>query len=335
MAKKQSYHEVWNWKRRLKSELKLGLNLPYRLYRLKWNLAGNKKIKFGFPVHIDLEATSNCNLKCEMCPQSFAPDKFKRGYMEMKLFKKIIDEGSKNGLKSIKLNWRGEPLLHPKIPEMIKYAKDKGIIEVMFNTNGQLLNPELSEKIIDAGLDKIIFSMDGATKETYEKIRKGASYEKLIKNIKDFVEIRNKKKKRKPFVRIQMVKMDETKKEVDKFIKMWDPIVDHIAVNDYSNRGEENERGVKTKWVSVGRRTCPQPFQRMMIAFDGSVMPCCFDWYGRLKMGDATKQSIKDIWTGEKLKKFKNMQLNNPDKMNDTPGCDECTLKISYEWEKK
>ncbi len=268
-----------------------------------------------------------------MCFQSTAPNSFKKGYMDFKLFKKIIDEGSKNGLKSIKLNWRGEPLMHPKIVDMVRYAKEKGVIEVMFNTNGQLLTEKLAKGLIDAGLDKIIFSMDGATKKTYEKIRRGADYDILVNNIKRMINLRNERKLRKPFVRVQTVKMQDTAKEINKFVEMWRPIVDYIAVLDYSNRGEKDSRGIKTEWYPTGRLPCPQPFQRLMVAFDGTALPCCFDWMNLNPVGDANKQTIKEIWNGEPLRKFR--QMHKERRLNEIPLCKNCTLKISYDWKKK
>ena len=91
---------------------------------------------------------------------------------------------------------------------MIKYAKDKGILEVQFNTNAMLLTEKISERLIEAGLDRIIFSLDGMTKETFENIRGGANFEKVVNNIKSFINIRNEMGGKKPCVRIQMVKME-------------------------------------------------------------------------------------------------------------------------------
>lgn len=328
---RKSYHDETRIIGKIKNQIKLGFDMKYRWYRTKWWLAGKYKIDFPFPIHLDIESTSICNLKCIMCPQSLDPNSFSRGFMDMKLFKKIIDEGAKKGLCAIKLNWRGEPLLHSKIPEMVAYAKKKGIIEVMFNTNGQLLTKEKSKALIEAGLDKIIFSFDGATKKTYEKIRQQGNYDRLVKNIKEFVKIRNEKGLKKPFIRIQTVKMKDTVKEVDKFKEMWGDIVDYVAVLDYSNRGEEKSRSVET-YEQVGRVACPQPFQRMLISWEGKVMMCCADWKMRSPIGDATKKSIQEIWHGEPLRTYK--KFHKAKQLHKMQACKNCFLKISYDWKK-
>lgn len=135
---------------------------------------------------IVIESTSRCNLKCEMCPRkSF---KQVRGDIDLSLFKKI----SKYFYPDISVNlsgW-GEPLLHPHLPEMIRIGKKKGV-EIGFTTNATLLDTEISEKLIRSGLDFIDFSVDGATKNTYEQIRQGAKFHDVINNINNFIKIKN------------------------------------------------------------------------------------------------------------------------------------------------
>ena len=147
-------------------------------------------------MSIDIETAAICDLACPHCSREYiiTPDKI----MDEDLYKKIIDETSKLNIPSIKLNWRGEPLLNPKMPEMIKYAKSKGILEVLINTNAVSLNEKKSQEIVDSGLDVIIYSFDGGSKNTYEKLRPGRfkknSFEKVYDNIKKFSEIKKKSK---------------------------------------------------------------------------------------------------------------------------------------------
>ena len=105
----------------------------YKDYRRRWNENPKNFIVDDFPIHVDLETTTSCNLKCFMCFQSFDPPKPLK--MEFELFKKIIDEGVKKGVCSIKTQYRGEPLLDRRMPDMVRYAKKKGVMEIMFNTN--------------------------------------------------------------------------------------------------------------------------------------------------------------------------------------------------------
>ncbi|MFH0837077.1 MAG: radical SAM/SPASM domain-containing protein [Candidatus Aenigmatarchaeota archaeon] len=316
---------------KLLKEMKKGPDIRYRLYRMKWNLAGKNHIKFGFPIHIDIETSSYCNLRCRMCPQSFAPKSVDRGYMEWKLFKKIIDEGAKHGLCSVKLNWRGEPLLHSQLPHMVEYAKKNGVVEVMINTNGQLLTKDMSRKLIMAGIDKIIISFDGMNKKTYEYLRQGASYDKLVKNIDDLLGLKKELGVKKPYIRIQTLRMKETSKEVNDYVNFWKSGVDDVAVNEYSNRGEKVKREIGDYEV-VGRCPCPQIWQRMMIAWNGEVMICCGDWYKKLCVGNASKSSLKELWDGKKWQHIREMHRQR--RLSEIPGCDVCQLQESYDLKK-
>ena len=133
----------------------------------------NTKIKSNkiFPLCVDIETAAVCDLACPHCYRQFVttPDKI----ISESLCYKIIDQAAEMNVPSIKFNWRGEPLLHPKLCDFIRYAKQKGILETIINTNATKLNLKLSEKLVDSGLDILIFSFDGGTKKTYEKLRPG------------------------------------------------------------------------------------------------------------------------------------------------------------------
>jgi radical SAM protein with 4Fe4S-binding SPASM domain len=336
MVRKTAYKEISKFNT-LKEIWKRGFDWKYWVYRLKWHLAPKLKFVTKFPVHLDIESTNCCNLKCIMCPHSNPTREFKKslGFMDIDLFKKIIDEGAKRGLYSIKLNWRGEPLVHKKCDEMVEYAKKKGILEVQFNTNGLLLNKELSERLINAGLDRIIFSVDAASEETYKKIRRGGDYNKLLKVIKEFINIKKLKKSKKPFIRMQLVKMDYNVSELDKFIEMWSPMVDQISTQEYTSR-QEGERKLTSSEESIGRLPCRQIWQRLVITKDGDVVMCCRDWDSEQVLGKLDYKNNKEVmyfWKGETLSRIREMHKRK--ELNKIPVCKKCTYKESYNWKRK
>ena len=145
---------------------KLKGEFSFLIYRLKWNLSSRRVYLPQFPLHLDIELTNICNLKCSMCFQKYM--KSNKGLMKWALYKKIIDEGAVKGLAAIKLQVRGESFLHPDLMRCIKYAKEKGIMDVQITTNGTLLDEEKSRKIIESGLDMIIFSLDSNHRISYE-----------------------------------------------------------------------------------------------------------------------------------------------------------------------
>lgn len=279
----------------------------YKEYRRKWNENPKKFIVGDFPIHLDLETITNCNLKCFMCIQSFDPPKTEK--METSLFKKIIDEGTKKGVCSIKTQYRGEPLLDNRMIEMVKYAKDKGVIEAMFNTNATLLTEEKAKGLIDAGLDKLICSVDGYTKEVYENIRIGGKFETVLGNIKRLQTLKKNMGKDKPTVRVQMVDTPRNHREIEDYIKFWGEIADHVAVEDMLDwEAKEKDDTPLPNWA------CAQLWQRVIILADGDVLPCCRAIQGGNKKlmvaGNAKKQSIEDIWKGKKLKQLRLLHMS-------------------------
>ena len=315
--------------------------IKFLKYRFRWNHLPKFHLVSRFPTHVDIETTNKCNLRCIMCPHSFPTPEFRKslGSMDVELARRIIDEGSRKGLASIKLNWRGEPLLwKAHLAETIRYAKDHGIIDIIMNTNGLLLDDELSRDIVASGLDLIVFSIDGNSEETYGEIRKGGNFDRLVYNIERFLNIRNSMGLSKPLVRVQMVKMDSNIHEVNEFIGRWDPLVDSITFQDYTNRGEDTERlrPDKESFEKAGRRACPQIWQRIIVTWDGKVAMCCRDWESENVLGKLDYTVGKDLeyfWRGEKLNKIRGLHLEK--RLDDVTACEKCSFKESYQWQKK
>jgi radical SAM protein with 4Fe4S-binding SPASM domain len=133
------------------------------------------------PREIQLEVTGACNLACTMCLVSYRPKIGKRtGALGFERFRQIVDELPR--LERLTLQGLGEPLLAPGLIDMVAYAAARGVA-VGFNTNAQLLTPERSRQLVDAGLDWLHVSVDGATAGTYERIRSGARFERLERHV--------------------------------------------------------------------------------------------------------------------------------------------------------
>lgn len=324
-----------NYKNKNKNAVKNLLSSKFIKYRDNWKNQPqdiiNKK-SFGkdllvnnfTPLCIDIEIAAICDLACGFCyRESLAtPDKI----IKPKLFYKLIDQASAIGVPSVKLNWRGEPLLHPKICEFISYAKQKGILEVIINTNATNLTKKMSEELIKSGLDYMIFSFDGGTKETYEQMRPGRfkknKFEDVYKNIKNFSRQKETMGAKFPRTKIQMILTEKTFDEQENFFKLFSNCVDEVTVTQYSERGgnfndlkpdekktyknllefynlpegtpylKDSDGNMK---ISLSRRPCEQPFQRLMITYDGRVAMCCFDWGAMHTIGYVDEMSFADL----------------------------------------
>ena len=328
-----NYFQLNRWQRRWNVVVEFarrGFDPRFLWYRLRFNNVARLNHVGRFPPHMDIELADECNLRCVMCTQGIEDGVKGATTMDTAFAKRMIDQGADHGLRSIKLNWRGESGLHRDLPEIIAYAKSRGILDVQMNTNGIPYSPERIEKVITAGLDRVIISMDGATKETYERIRVRAKYETLIQNVKDFRRIRDRLGRRRPFIRIQMVRMKDNAHEVEQFIEMWKPWVDDIRISDVSNRGQ-GDVSVGDQ-VAVGRAACPQPWQRMIVSREGKVMPCCSDWNMQWVIGDANQQNLGEIWRGRKMTALRTLHLEG--RLDDVEPCKGCFVKESYVWER-
>lgn len=303
----------------------------YWEYRKKWYENPQKQIVREFPLHLDIESTRRCNLRCPMCARTIKlerGEKLEEGDMDFGLFKKIIDEGATNGLYSIKLNYLGEPLLNKELSKMVEYAKSKGIIDVMFNTNGALLTERVSKELIEAEIDKIFISFDSPFKEKYEKIRVGTTFDRVLANVKNFIKLREKLNSVNPIVGVSMVVMKDNKEDVLDYIKLWKPIVDLIGFGDYVNpHGLDKEERYTIKHHQRSNFVCSQLYQRLAVFHNGKIGLCCADYDAECSLGNAKNISIKDIWLGEKMRRIR--ELHNRGKWYEVPVCRKCHIPYS------
>ena len=221
-----------------------------------------------FPLHVDFEASFRCNLSCPMC---FRPhiDKKNYGDMDFGLYKKGIDECVKNNLYSIRLSWRGESTLNPNIVRMVKYAKDKGIKEVSFITNGRLLDGDLAKGLINAGLDYLTVSVDGLEKH-YNKLRKPNTFNDITKKLEEFYNLKNRIGNGFPLLKVQAI-WTYIKENPVAYYNYFKDFTDKISFdpeNDYSLRevSQDNEF------------ICQYPWQRITITWNGEIPMCISDW---------------------------------------------------------
>jgi len=304
-------------------------NLPeYKEYRKMWRETAVNHIKTEFPLHLDIEVTSYCNLACPMCPRTHRVEmgKWENRMMKLETFKKIIDEGSKKGLKAINLNNFGESFYNKNIIKMIEYAKSKGVLDIMLHTNGTVMDNNLAEKIIKSGLDRIIFSLDSITKEIYEKIRVNANFEDTVKKVKTFYKARKKLNSYKPVIRISMVRMKENDHEAKNFENFWGSYADEITYTDYRNQDGLDKVDRYTKERKENKSyACPALWQRLTINATGEVTACCRDAGKRLTLGklDDSSTNLTDVWNGKSLNEARKLHKQKKAYLIDAcNGCD-------------
>ena len=255
-----------------------------------------------------IEPTNTCNLRCTFC---FVTDGMTRdgGFMDFDLFKKIIDDCT--DLEHLCMHNWGEPLLHKDIFRMIEYAKNNGVNYVVMNTNGTLLTDKMINRIVNSKLDIIRFSIDGSA-ETFKRVR-GVELENIEKNIKKLKIIKEKKK---PELKMGVVFTveEDTEGDAEEYINHWEKIVDHVRL--------------QPKLITSPRtEVCPEPFGKdygkLVVLWDGRVIPCCVDYNANLMIGNIQNDTIPNLWKSEKLNILREQHLKG--EFPDTcANCNEC-----------
>jgi radical SAM protein with 4Fe4S-binding SPASM domain len=235
-----------------------------------------------------------------MCPHSKL--KTKEGFMDWDLFLKIVDDiSSYNPNAFIQLFFVGEPLLHARILDMIRYLKQNNL-RIHLATNATILDETMAHGLINAGLDHITFSFEGTDKETYESIRINAKYESVFENIFRFLRIKGQEKAHIHTV-IEIIEMAAIKDKIPDFIKKFDGLpVDQIRIKTFLGwAGTVDESKMAVKTYGIPNYPCNRPWRMLAITWDGLFLPCCVDAGRKYVMGDAHRDSVEDIWNGEKI----------------------------------
>jgi len=262
-------------------------------YRIASGYLKRKAIVQGLPREITIELTNHCNLRCIMCPRSKMTRE--KGFMDFTLFKKIIDE-VKDYAEVIDLDMFGESTMHPKVFEMVVYCRSNGLKTVL-HSNLSYKNGKFSQKLADCGLDMLIVSVDGATKQSYESVRVGAEFENVIKNI----EVLGKKKKKNPFIVVQMIYMEQNKHEVKRFFDFWRyRKTDSVRIRPYENL-DQGKTGLNALTLKNRLRSkpCFGIWYKMNVAWNGDVLLCCNDYDGISVLGNSESATLREIWNND------------------------------------
>ena len=284
-----------------------------------------------FPLIFQIQTIDLCNGSCIMCPNSTLTKK-KPCYMTDQLFNKIIQEIVTESKMSLILFFlQNEPLMDPKIAQKIKLAKNKGEqVQTCFITNGSLCTSEIIKDLEEAKLDSIAFSIDGLTKETYEKIRPKFKYDAVIENLEKALQSQLN-------VCIKFTLQKENQQELKAFKKYWKqrrvPVYINIVGNRSGSIENYNEIFVPPPYSKVKKtigktylklvKCCPQVLTTFNILSNGDVLLCCNDFSRKLILGNVNNTSIKEIWNGEKYREIR--RLFHQGRSEEIPICHHCS----------
>jgi len=309
---------------RLSKRVRTILNLPrlYRNYR-----RGNVEVQGAWPNRLYIEITNVCNLDCIMCPTGLHVLGRSKGHMKWSLFKMVIDEMAPH-VPTTTLHIWGEPLLHPKLIKMIRYARNKGI-DVSISTNATLLNEAIARKLIASGLSEIYLCMDGMDAATYEKIRRKADFETTKGNIERFIELRRLSGGG-PRTYVQLIEMAPTKEQVLAFERYWNrPGVDRVNVKAFDSWGGQLDEVEQLRSPDEERELPPRPHCPLLwyhchVYFDGTVTCCDRDFGAKYPLGNVLEAGgVMKVWNGPGMQELRRKHLARD--TDDVPPCARCT----------
>lgn len=320
--------------------LLLKLYGPLKTFKLCKKLL--KTILSDVPSNITIEPAGFCNFRCPMCIQGRSITQIQREQKLLKWehYKKVIDD-IKDFTIQISLFYAGEPTLNPKLPEMIKYAYDNDILTYI-NTNGSLFSSKTyRQKILNSGLHRIHFSVDGVNAETYSKYRQGGDFGKIIEGIRCLVEERGDNKT--PIIVMQTLATNTTIPQMDSYADLAKSLgVDRAFATSYHiDQYEKTPTNCELQDVPINNKysryeavknnlaikkknnvTCCPLQKSVYILTNGTVIQCCYDENGEYTFGNAFCDNLIDIWQNNDYVKWRK-ELLKPMKLS---LCQTCTI---------
>ncbi len=285
------------------------------------------------PRLISLELTNACNAQCIMCPREKMTRRIR--LIDISLVEKIAGELREQKLHKLNLFWFGESLLHPQCVDIMRFLrKTLPSTKINLSTNGQLLTGTLAMGVLTSGIDTLNIDIDGYEKETYEAVRKKLNFERVERNLVEFMKLREGMRLRRPWVSTTIIEMEPTKNEIVPFRKRWRRVVDEVHVTKYNtwctNVDDRNIRTQKEGADSPGFTfPCENLWKELVISSDGKAVACCLDFDAATVVGDVTVQSIGEIWRSEPLNAIREAFMSG--RQDEIPLCRGCNAHIFQE----
>ena len=278
------------------------------------------------PTFIAIEPANYCMLHCPQCPVGMRTKAPKaRSLIPEAIWIQALNEAAPFA-HTVIFHFQGEPLLHPDLPKMIRYAHHLKLF-TMLSTNAQLLTPAAAEALVDAGLDYIIVSIDGLTEPTYSHYRVGGSLEKALAGMRALAAYK-KHKGYGPVIEMQCLYLKSNQHEwplfrekyrsfgADKIsmktAQFYDFEHGHPDMPDDSrySRYKRNPDGTYSLKKKLNNH-CYRLWSGCVLTTDGTILPCCFDKDHRFSLGNIGSNSLAEIMHGEAAQCFRKQVTRN------------------------
>lgn len=311
----------------MKAEFRTRLSVS----RARSDLGALAPLKTPFVLIVD--PASHCNLRCPFCPtghrELIAQTGRYQGPMSLDLFKKIIGDlkDFPDNLRVLRLYKEGEPLMNRNFADMVLFARQSGrVSRIDTTTNGVLLTPRNSEKIIAAGIDQINISVNGLSDNQFmELVKTKVNFSRYVENIKYLYQIKGH-----CTIYVKAIMENLSEDDQKKFLDIFGDISDRIFFEHLFSNWPGFDDEIIPKNSKVGlyggpvkeQSVCPYIFYSSTINSDGTVSLCIQDWARNLVVGDLNKQTLAEVWLGSQITQHRMRHLDGCRKENVT--CRDC-----------
>jgi MoaA/NifB/PqqE/SkfB family radical SAM enzyme len=236
----------------------------------------------GFPFHALIDVINTCNLQCPYCPtgrrrNSGRSDKI----IDIELIHTFLSHYGKYLVEVGLFNW-GEPLMHPRIADIVRIFHEKRIFTQM-SSNLNIRNKKVLESICDAGLDNLIISISGITQEIYQLYHRKGNVRLVLDNLRYIVNYKKQMKYNNPVIELKYLVFENNCHQIADALDLAKDIGVDIFRAHYAGGAQEeiiqiNGEKRKLLYPSTGM-SCLQLWRTVVLNSDGGIAPCCFLYF--------------------------------------------------------
>lgn len=272
------------------------------------------------PDFIQIETTISCNAECPFCPHNTLTRRPRR--MKDEVWKKIIDDTRGLGItyRPFLIN---EPFADHRLTEVMRYIRRDDTAKIELNTNGELLKEEKALEILDIGIDIIRFSIDGFSRETFEKSRVGVDFDTVMRRTARFIEL-SRERGGAEYIEVRMIDMPHNRHEQQDYIDYWTKVGAKTIITELYNWPWDP--GVKAVALP-----CKKILREMFFYVNGKATLCCWDSHERGVIGDVTREHVLDIWNGAVNQRYRELLAQG--RRNEILLCSRCDAYKNHSFE--
>lgn len=306
--------------------------------RLKSGFKNRKMHSSAKPFAASIEPTTACNLGCSQCPSGLKQFSRKTGNLNPEAAKNWIDQLLPE-ISYINFYFQGEPLIHPRLEEIISHASKNNIISAI-SSNGHFISKDRAKKLIESGLKRIIISVDGLEQNSYEKYREGGKLEKVIEGIKNLKFAKKELKRNNPLIEVQFIAFKHNEHEIPKLkkqVKEWgSDLLSIKTAQVYDAQSAENLLPENPKYLRYTKKSdgsfelineykneCWRMWSSVVLTQNGEVVPCCFDKDAKHQLGKLEEDNFENIWNNKRYKSFREKVFSNRKQIDICRNCSE------------